>query len=140
MVAVDQTKTPQVRNFGWQQIQYLRVTINWNDPAIGAGQLIATLPQYAFVVSSASYVETAFNAGTTNNVSLGTTAATGNEITGNIAGQTPGYAAQTAAAGLGCAVTATGPVNVYAKYAQTGGAATAGKIHIVLGFVLNNDL
>jgi hypothetical protein len=136
----DPSKTPQVRNFGWQAIQYLRATINFNDPGIAGGVACAVLPQYAFVTSSQSFVETAFNAGTTNSVSLGTTAATGNEITGVIAGQTPGFAAQTAAAGLGCGVTTAGPVTVYAKYVQSGGAATAGKIHIVLAYVLNNDL
>jgi len=137
---VDPTKTPQVRNFGPQEIQYSRVTINFNDPGIAAGVAFGVLPQYAFITAIQSYVETAFNAGTTNNVSIGTTAATGNEISGNIAGQTAGYANATAAAGLGCAVTTAGPVTMYAKYAQTGGAATAGKIHIVVAYLLNNDL
>ena len=137
---VDPTKTPQVRNIGWQQLQYSRVTINFNDPGIAAGVAFGVLPQYAFITAIQSYVETAFNAGTTNNVSIGTTAATGNEISGNIAGQTPGYANASAAAGLGCGVTVNGPVTMYAKYSQTGGAATAGKIHIVIAYLLNNDL
>ena len=137
---LDPNKTPQVRNFGWQQIQYLRATINYNDPGILTGLGFAKLPQYAFITSIAHHVETAFNAGTTNPVSIGTTAANANEILAATAMTATGYTADTAAAGLGIAATAAGDVTVYAKYAPTGGAASAGKVHVVIGYVLNNDL
>ena len=135
----DPQKQPQVRNFGWQQIQYLRATINYNDPNITAGVRFARLPANAFITQVLAYVVTAFNAGTTNPVSVGITQASANEIVAAIPGQTAGFQPFTAAAGLGLAATAAGDTDVWCKYAPTGTAATAGQIVVVIAFILNND-
>jgi hypothetical protein len=138
---LDPTKTVQQRNYGQQEIQYSRLTINFNDPGITAGVAFAALPQYAFITSISSFVETAFNAGTTNPVSLGTTVAANELTTTPIPGQTAGYGLLApVATTFGCGLTSAGPVTLFVKYAPTGGAATAGKMHIVMAYVLNNDL
>ena len=138
----DPQKTPVIRNYGQQEVQYIRVTINFNDANIAAGVRFARLPQYAFVTYLQAHVETVFNAATTNVVTVGTTQANANEIIGtadlNEASAT--FQNMTTAAGLGVAVTAAGDVDVWAKYTQTGAAATAGKAHIIIAYMLNNDL
>ena len=139
---VDQTKTPQQRNFLSQQKQYYRGQVNFNDAGIGTGVAFGALPQGAFITAVMAWVTTAFNAATTNVFTLGTTKANANEISasGTINPATLGFVNGTAAAGLGMAVTATGPVTLYVKYAQTGAAATAGALTFLIEYCLNNDL
>jgi hypothetical protein len=136
---VDPQKTPQIRNFGWQQINYLRATINWNDPGITAGVKFARLPQNAFITAVQAHVVTAFNAVTTNPVSIGTTQANANELTTTpIAGQTAGYIAPASA--LGVAITNAAAVDLWAKYAPTGGGQSAGQVIVCIAYILDNDL
>lgn len=123
-----------------------RFTINYNDTNISTGQQFGALGLLEFIKSIDCHVSTAFNAGTTNNVTLGTTSANANEImasSGANASITPGSTGiyhVTSAAGLGIAVTSAAAVNLYAKYAQTGTAATAGAVTCVLEIVPNNDM
>jgi hypothetical protein len=133
----DPNKTPVARALSAQVIQFIRATINYNDAGIAGGVAFAKIPQNAFIVGVWSHVITAFNAGTTNVASVGTSAAA-TEILATIPAAL-GFNANTAAAGLGMAVTQTGDVTVYAKYAQTGTAATAGQAVVVIGFLLNID-
>lgn len=131
-----------------QSVCYARVTINYNDPRIASGVWYATLPKSAYIIQVDAYVTTAFNAGTTNVITLGHTAASANELLASgITAATPGIYHLTSAAGLGTATTANstyqtalnGAVPVYAKYAQTGTAATTGQVTIVITFAKNND-
>lgn len=131
-----------------QGVCYSRVTINFNDPRISAGVWYATLPSNAYILAIDADVTTAFNAGTTNVVTLGVTAANANEIVASgITAGTPGIYHLTSAAGLGVAVTSVtadqtalnGAVPVFAKYAQTGTAATTGAVTIVITYAKNND-
>jgi len=138
---VDQSKTPQARNFGEQEPQYYRLTINYNDvgaPA-GAAQKFGALPARAFITAVMYSVETAFNAGTNNNVSIGTST-TATEILAATAMTGSGFTNATAAAGLGLAATAAGPTTLYLKFALSGTAATAGKATIIIQYLLDNDL
>ena len=125
-----------------QAINYYRLTINFNDQNIGLAQMFGALPANAYILSIDADVTTAFNAGTTNVVTIGTTKANSNEIVASgITAGTPGIYHLTTAAGLGLAVTTgTSPVTLFAKYAQTGTAATAGAVTIIIAFIPNNDL
>lgn len=131
-----------------QEVCYFRLTVNWNDPRIASGVWFGTLGPNAYILAIDAYVSTAFNAGTTNVITLGATAASANEIlaSGITAGST-GIYHLTSAAGLGTAVTANttyqtalnSGVPLYVKYAQTGTAGTAGVVTIVITFAKNND-
>ena len=141
----DQTRIFNSRS-AQQKITYYRLTINWNDTNIGTGQQFGALPANAYIVFIDADVTTAFNAGTTNVITLGTTSSSANELlaSGITAGST-GIYHLTSAAGLGVAVsgggTWTGKVMpLFAKYAQTGTAATAGSVTIVIGFASNDDM
>jgi hypothetical protein len=103
------------------------------------------LKQHSYISSVSCYVLTAFNAVSTNVVTLGTTAANANEIiaasgAGNsITPGTTGYYSITNTAVLGESLTSVADVTLYAKYTQTGTAATAGKATCVIEFQANND-
>jgi len=146
-ISIDPNKTIPARQAPTAQVNYMRATVNYNDRSISSGVWAFTLPANAYIMSIDAYVTTAFNAGTTNTVTVGATT-TANEIvaSGITAGSTGVYHL-TSAAGLGLAVTgnstyqtqANSAIPVYFKYAQTGTAATAGAVTIVITYVPNND-
>lgn len=115
----------------YQQVHYFRKRVNYNDANIGSGVLMGTLPAGAMIVLQAVRVNTAFNAGTTNALNVGTTAG-GTQLFTDAA--TAG-ARVPAIANLSFAV----DTDLFVQYAQTGTAASAGQADIVIGFAPNND-
>lgn len=146
---VDQNRIVSARVYPYQMVHYYRLTVNYNDPRISTGQLFGSLPKNAYILSIDADVTTAFNAVTTNVLTIGATSANANEISasGTLAPGTLGIQHLTTAAGLGVAVTgnptyqnSNGDVGLYVKYTQTGTAATAGSVTIVIAYVPNNDM
>lgn len=145
-LSVDQTRIMSKRQYANYQPIYQRFTINWNDPGIANGQLFGALGLNDFIQAIDCHVTTAFNAGTTNLVTVGTTKASPIDIigpsvaNGSITAGTPGIYHLTAAVGLGLTPTsAADNVQMWAKYAQTGTAATAGAVTCVMKIISNND-
>jgi hypothetical protein len=156
---VDQKRNIPARTQPGQVVQYCRVTVNYNDPNIKTGQSFCTLSKSAYILSIDAQVTTAFNAATTNVFTIGATSASSNEIvadggsgsTTNISNSTTSIAAGmfhlTAAAGIGLTVTSNatyqtalnGGVPIFAKYTQTGTAATTGAITVIIAYCENND-
>jgi hypothetical protein len=126
--------TPRV--YHTQQIHYLRKTVNYNDAGIAGGVIMGTLPSGAQIVDIVVNVKTAFNAATTNNLLLGTSAA-GNQIatTTDTAAGTAGFKRVT----TGGALTLAADTDVYVAYTQTGTAASAGVATIVIAYAPDND-
>ena len=125
-----------------QQVHYLRKTVNFNDTGIASGVLFGTLPAGASILPFAStiVVRTAFNAATTNNLLIGTTAG-GNDIcaTADSAAGTAGVKT------LALATVTTGAyraadTDLFVAYTQTGAVATAGVATITIAFSVNNDV
>lgn len=129
-----------------QNVCYMRATINFNDPRIATGVWFDTIPKNAYVLAVDLDVTTAFNAGTTNTLQIGATAA-GADFLAATSITSAGIQHLTSAAGLGVAATANtslqtainGDVPMYVKYAQTGTAATAGVVTLVIAYAQNND-
>lgn len=122
-----------------QQVGYLRFSVNFNDSGIAAGVGKQWLPAGALIIGADVYVGTAFNAVTTNTLSVGTV---GDAATNIINAQNVGAAGLTQnVAPTGAAL---GPLaadkQVYVTYAQTGAAATAGRATVVVKYVCDNDL
>lgn len=119
------------RQFHTQQIHYLRKKVNYNDAGIAAGVLFGTVPAGALIVTQNVRVDTAFNAGTTNALNVGTTAGGTQVFT------------DAATAGARTPTIANLPLatdtDLYVAYAQTGTAATAGVGTVVIGYVVDND-
>lgn len=120
------------RQLHTQLVHYFRKRVNYNDAGIAAGVSFGTLPAGAMIISQNVRVSTAFNAGTTNALNVGTTAG-GTQLFTDAA--TAGARSPTIA-NLSFAT----DTDLFVQYAQTGTAATAGVADIVIGFVPNNDL
>jgi hypothetical protein len=121
----------QARQLHTQQVHYLRKRVNYNDTLIATGVVFGTLPSGAVLVSQNVRCSTAFNAGTTNALNIGTTAG-GTQLFTDAA--TAGARSPTIAN-----LTFAADTDLYIQYAQTGGAATAGVADIVIGYAPNND-
>lgn len=114
-----------------QMIHFFRKRVNYNDTGIGAGVFVGTLPAGAMITNLNVRVNTAFNAGTTNALNMGTTAL-GTQIFTDAA--TAG-ARSPAIPNLSFAT----DTDIYVSYAQTGTVATAGQADIVLSYAPNID-
>lgn len=114
-----------------QQTHYYRCRINYNDANIGTGVVKFTLPAGAVILTQNVRVSTAFNAGTTNALNVGTSAG-GTQLFTDAA--TAGARSPTIAN-----LSFASDTDVFIQYAQTGGAATAGVADIVIGYAPNND-
>lgn len=115
--------------------QVIARTINFNDTGIASGVVVGRLPPNAIIQNWRVTVETLFNAGSTNPITIGTTA-TGAEVaaSASITSGTAGvYTGSPAAAGGWAKTTAVTPI--YTAYIQTGTAATTGKAHVVVEFI-----
>ncbi len=124
-----------------QQVHYLRFAVNFNDAGIASGAPKQWLPKGALITGSDVYVGTAFNAATTNVLTVGTNAASFNNI---VAGADVDETAIALTKGIKPTGTALGPLaadsQVFASYTQTGTAATAGSAVVVIQYIPNNDL
>lgn len=142
---VDQNRNTVAREFRDQQITYYRITVNYNDPRISTAQKFGKLKKDAFITNVACHVLTAFNAGTTNVFTVGTST-TANEIINagssnqSIDETSATYQNVSSSGGLGEGVTSAADVDLYARYTQTGTAATAGKVTCVIAFIQNDDM
>jgi hypothetical protein len=115
--------------------QVITRTINFGDTGIASGVVIGTLPIGAVIQNWRATVETLFNAGSTNPISIGTTA-TGVEIaaTASITSGTAGVYTGSPATTTGWSKT-TANTPIYTSYIQTGTAASTGKAHLVIEYV-----
>jgi hypothetical protein len=111
-----------------QVLNTLKKTFNWNDPGIATGIAFDNyLPQNAFIENVLTEIVVAFNAGSTNQVSVGTVGPAYTNIVA-VADNTPGTpAVYPSTVGRGRSLTASGDVLPYVKYAQTGTPATTGQ-------------
>lgn len=135
---LDPNRTFPARNRAEQQVAAISATVNFGDAGIATGIQIGTLPQGAYITSSSSVeVVTAFNAVTTNVLTVGTVLATSNNIfaAADVTEGTPGVYA-IVLANQGRAAAAAGDVPIYVKYTQTGTAATTGQAVVVVCYVV----
>ena len=113
--------------------QAIYASVAFDTADIGSGIAIGTMPINAKFLSAAITITTVFNAGTTNILTVGISAS-GTEI----ANDSESDADATGIKDL-TRMFALNPLasarTIYAKYAQTGGAATTGQAYIVITFV-----
>ena len=57
-----------------QIVNTLMAVVNYNDANVANGNVFGTLPKYATIIGIQVNIDTAFNAGTTNGLTLGTAA------------------------------------------------------------------
>lgn len=147
---IPSTAVFSARQNGTQQTNYYRFTVNFNDGRIATGVKFGRLPANAYISRISCYGLAAFNAATTNVFTVGYTAADPTEIIGaNDYDETSAAsglqvvssnAGATTGRGLGTAATSAGEIDLYAKYTQTGTAATTGKVTCAIEYIPDNDL
>lgn len=125
--------TIPARSSGSQSIQYLRAPINFNLGYTGVAQ-VGTLPANSIVLRAYVVVTTAFNNGSTNTMTIGTTASAASFGTG-IALGTAGVITSGTALATATTVTPATDTSVTATMAATGAAATAGAGFVIVEYV-----
>lgn len=121
-----------------QQVHYFRATVNYNTLNIDttAKVPLGTLPANAIVTGVLIKIVTAFNAATTNVLTVGTSAdaaalVAGADLDETVAGTTISFSQ------VGYMPTAD--TALFIKYTQTGTAASAGQAVVIVSFVPDND-
>ena len=122
-----------------QTVGFLRKTVNFNDTGIATGVLMGNMPVGAHVIQTSVHVRTVFNAATTNVLTVGTNSSAYDNLI-NAAAVTEGSLGFTVAAPNADIVYPTGDLGVYAKFTQSGTAATTGQADIVVTFVHDDGL
>ena len=124
------------REYAQQHSHYLRKNVALADFAAGDIPFNAYLPAGAQIISCDVNITEAFNAGTTNVLTVGTDASRVNIVAAaDVNEAATGYTRVT----TGGSLTFASDALPYIKYAQTGTAATTGKAQIVLHYAPNND-
>lgn len=106
-------------------VGHIRRTVEWDDAGIAAGIPIGALEAGAIPLRAGVLVQAAFNAGTTNVLVLGSSADDDGLITSVNAGA--GVLGVKAGTGAQLGIPLGANTVFYARFTQTGTAATAGK-------------
>jgi hypothetical protein len=131
------SNTSQARIYHTRQVHYLTKRVAFNDVGIDGGSTVkfnAQLPANAFITHTHVDINTVFNGGSTNVLTVGTNSATTNNIVA-AADVNEASAQVFAVTGVGVLNTST-PLDIYVKYTQTGTAATTGQADIVVSYVV----
>lgn len=130
--------TVATRSNTTQQTSYYRATVNFNDGGIASAIQFGTLPAGSSIVDVQVEIVTVFNAVTTNVLTVGTTT-TATEIVAAADVNELATGVTKVTRGLGQSLTASADTPLYAKYTQTGTAATTGQAIVTIQFIPNND-
>lgn len=126
---------PSARQDPRQVSNTLKKTVNFNDPGIANGVAFDNgLPAGAFIIRCLVEIVVVFNAVTTNVLTAGFNATTYNDIVAAADVNEGAVAVTDVLRPLGRSLTAAGDKVPFAKYTQTGTAATTGQAIIVLEF------
>ena len=131
------TQGTTARKIALQVVEYIAIDVNYNDTGIATG--VATgkyLPAGAILIGTDVSINTAFNAVTTNVLTCGTNGPTTNDniVAAADVAETPAALTQN----IKPTGTALGKLaadaQIYVKYTQSGGAATAGAATIIIKY------
>lgn len=106
-------------------------TVKHNTTGIGTKAKVGALPAGAMLTRICAVIKTAFNAGTTNVLTVGVTDDTDKYLgSGDITAGTAGSYGKMVIDSFSAAT------DIYAQYTQTGTAATAGEADIYVGYTV----
>lgn len=121
----------KVNHDGVQSLHYLLKTVNFSTANIANGVRInRALPNGASIAFCIVKIKMAFNAGTTNVLTVGTNSASYNDIVA--AGDVDESVAEAVLVMTGADLTISADTNVYVKFTETGTAATTGSAEIII--------
>ncbi len=117
-------------------VHFFRKVVNFNDPGIANGVVFGRLPANAQITSAVARVKTAFNAVTTNVLTVGTNASNYDNVLG--AGDVTEGTPASYVAPAGGLIDVTSDTDLVVKYTQTGTAATTGQAIIHIAYTVLN--
>ncbi len=121
------------RDLGVPLVHFLRKTVSLVDlTQAPAGVYIGTVPANCFMLQTYARIDQAFNAVTTNVLTVGYDAGVSN-MAG--AGDITEGTLQTQVIATGAGLAPTTDVDIYAKFTQTGTPATTGRATIAVGYL-----
>lgn len=127
------------RDISYGVSQYIYATFAYNTPNVGTAATVAvgTLPAGSRVTRLVIYIDTAFNATTTNEMQIG--------VSGSAASFLPNGTVDMTATGaqeypnLASVLIFTSDTTVYVEYDQTGTAATTGAGAVLIEYIAANN-
>ncbi len=131
------TGTPGVptRQDPRQVVNTLKKTVNFGDAGIANGLPMANyLPDDAFILRVMVEIVIAFNAATTNVLTVGTVSTAYNNLVADGDTNPAVVDVYDVTRGVGRSLTASGDVLPYVKYTQTGTAATTGQAIVCINY------
>jgi len=134
---------PPVRQDPRQVTNTLKKTINYTDGVVSSSGSVPfdnSLPMGAFITGVFVEIVTAFNASSTNTLTVGTVSTAYNNMVASA--DIPGNASSSITVGTtgpitrgnGRSLTAAADITPYVKYAQTGTVASAGQAIVVITY------
>lgn len=126
-MAITVTRTKPARELYQGHESQLYSEVNFNTPGVATGFLVGVVPAYSVRKNVIISVETTFNAATTNVFTVGTSTTATEWVDNTFVSSGAAVDTYVSDASYGFS---TSDVSVYAKYTQTGTAATQGKAHI----------
>lgn len=130
--------TNPVRLHTQQQVHFLRLAVAFNTGGIATGvKFKNALPANSMITGVFVRILTAFNAATTNVLTVGQNASSYNDMVN--AGDVDETVAATTAVTRGIGLVLTSDTDVTVMYTQTGTAATTGSAEVTIQFCPNID-
>lgn len=124
---------PAARQDPRQVANTLKKTVNFNDAGISSGLAFDnSFPIGAYILGTWVSIVVAFNAGSTNVLTVGTNSTTYNNLVNSTDVDETAIATTQVLRGSGPTIAATADITPFVKYTQTGGAANAGQAIIVI--------
>jgi len=127
--------TIQPRTTELQGVHAIRVDVAYDTPGIGSGIKFGALPPDSVLLAIMTEVRTAFNAASTNVLTVGTDASAVDILDASALAEAAGSEWLTPITGFECARTAV--TDLYVKYAQSGTAASAGSATLTVLYATN---
>ncbi len=126
------------RNDGSQNVHFLGRDIVYNTVGIGTADTVKVgrIPAGSFLLQAVVRITTAFNAATTNVLTVGQNATADTDIVA--AGELNEGATGVTVVLTGAALTFANDTDIYVRYTQTGTAATAGAATIIITYIPPN--
>ena len=122
------------REYHTSQTHYIRRKVDYNSAASGTQLEIGTVPANAQVLRTVISVTAAFNAGTTNVLIVGTTGDDDALVAAAGVDETAVAVTSVAPATLAGVLSTSAATPIFAKYTQTGTAASAGSAIITVEY------
>jgi len=139
-MATNDTSTPKGRENVPQTVCYMRKKVTFADAGVSGGIPVDWLRKGTRILGTTVYIDTAFNAATTNVLTVGINSTAYDNIVTNAQSipATPGIKQNLPPTGTALVALAADS-QVFVKYVQTGTAATTGDATIVIAFVNDRD-